>query len=316
MKFRVIFLKKKHIYYIILSIILIILFIILLLTKKATETFNTLVSDNKMIRADLTGDGKKDILYIKTEKDKYYLEVNTGEKSFYLEPDKKLATAGIYDEFNPLKITLMDITRDKTPEIFIQSNQKGTSLQHIFFWNGDKFNDIFCSSNNIIGFYDSSNNKTPKFVTGKIGANKIELSSYMFMYDKGKLENIVFNYNDNFLGRDTIYSFVKYIEGLPQSEANSPSNIFYPGLTGQDLSVIGRLAGEQNTYSYQNSVFKDSKSDKNGTITDVIWTLNFKAVSNISIGKTKNYTLNVYLRPEGKSDAANYFKIVAITLNQ
>lgn len=315
MKFRVIFLKKKHIYYIILSIILIILFIILLFTKKTTETFNTLVGNNKMIQADLTGDGKKDLLYIKTEKDKYYLEVNTGEKSFYLEPDKKLATTGIYDEFNPLKITLMDITRDKTPEIFIQSNQKDTSLQHIFFWNGNKFNDIFCSSNNIIGFCDSSNNKTPKFLTGKIGANKIELSSYMFMYDKGKLENIVFNYNDNFLGRDTIFSFIKYIESLPQNEANTPVNIFYPGLNGQDLSVIGRLAGEQNTYSFQNSVFKDSKSDKNGLITDVTWTLNFKAASNISVGKTKNYTLNVYLRPEGKADAPNYFKIIAITLN-
>lgn len=315
MKFRVIFLKKKHIYYIILSIILIILFIILLFTKKTTETINTLVGNNKMIQADLTGDGKKDLLYIKTEKDKYYLEVNTGEKSFYLEPDKKLATTGIYDEFNPLKITLMDITRDKTPEIFIQSNQKDTSLQHIFFWNGNKFNDIFCSSNNIIGFCDSSNNKTPKFLTGKIGANKIELSSYMFMYDKGKLENIVFNYNDNFLGRDTIFSFIKYIESLPQNEANTPVNIFYPGLNGQDLSVIGRLAGEQNTYSFQNSVFKDSKSDKNGLITDVTWTLNFKAASNISVGKTKNYTLNVYLRPEGKADAPNYFKIIAITLN-
>jgi len=315
MKLRVIFLKKKHIYYIILSIILIVLFIVLLFTKKTTDTFNTLVDNNKIIQADLTGDGKKDILYIKTEKGKYYLEVNTGDKSFYLEPDKKLATTGIYDEFNPLKITLMDITRDKTPEIFIQSNQKDTSVQHIFFWNGSKFNDIFCSSNNIIGFYDSSNNKTPKFLTGKLGSSKIELSSYMFMYDKGKLENIVFNYNDNFLGRDTIYSFIKYIEALPQSEANSPANIFYPGLNGQDLSVIGRLAGEQNTYSFQNSVFKDSKSDKNGVITDVTWTLNFKSVSNISKGKTKNYTLDVSLRPEGKAEAPNYFKIVSLTIN-
>lgn len=315
MKLRVIFLKKKHIYYIILSTILIILFVLLLLTKKTTETFNTLVNNNKMIQADLTGDGKKDLLYIKTEKDKYYMEVNTGEKSFYLEPDKKLPTAGTYDEFNPLKVTLMDITRDKIPEIFIQANQKNTAVQHVFLWNDNKFDDIFCGSNNIIGFSDSSNNKTPKFLSGKITSNKIELTSYMFMYDKGKLENIVFNYHDNFLGRDSIFSFIKYIETLPGSEATAPSNIFYPGLSGQDLSVIGRLAGEQNNYTFQNCVFKDNKSDKNGAISEVLWTLNFKAVSNINKDKIKNYTLNVTLRPDGKAEEANYFKIFSITIN-
>lgn len=315
MKFRVIFLKKKHIYYIILSILLVVLSVVLLFTKKTSETFNALVNKNKLIQADLTGDGKKDMLYIKTEKDKYYMEVNTGEKSFYLEPDKKLPTAGIYDEFNPLKITLMDITRDKIPEIFIQSNQKNTALQHVFLWNGSKFNDIFCGSNNIIGFSDISTNRTPKFLSGKMSSTKIELSSYMFMYDKGKLENIPFNYNDNFLGRDSIFSFIKYIEALPGSEANKPSNIFYPGLNGQDLSVIGRLAGEQNCYTFQNCIFKDNKSDKNGVISEVLWTLNFKAVSNISVGKIKNYTLNVSLRPEGKLEEANYFKISSIKLN-
>lgn len=314
MKLRVIFLKKKHIYYTILSILLVVLIFVLIFTKKTAETFNTLVNNNKMIQADLTGDGKKDILYIKTEKDKYYMEVNTGEKSLYLEPDKKLPTAGTYDEYNPLKITLMDITRDKIPEIFIQSNEKNTAVQHVFFWNKNNFNDIFCGSNNIIGFSDSSNNKTPKFLSGKMGSSKIELTSYMFMYDKGKLENIVFNYNDNFLGRDSIFSFIKYIEALPGSEATSPTNIFYPGLSGQDLSVIGRLSGEQNSYTFQNCIFKDSKSDKNGVISEVLWTLNFKAASNINKGKIKNYTLNVSLRPDGKAEEGNYFKIFSITL--
>lgn len=299
----------------ILLTVLVILFILLLFTKKTTETFNTLVNNNKMIQADLTGDGKKDMLYIKTEKDKYYMEVNTGEKSFYLEPDKKLPTTGTYDEYNPLKVTLMDITRDKIPEIFIQANQKNTAVQHVFLWNNSKFDDIFCGSNKIIGFSDSSNNKTPKFLSGNITSNKIELTSYMFMYDKGKLENIAFNYNDNFLGRDSIFTFIKYIEALPGSEATSPSNIFYPGLSGQDLSAIGRLAGEQNSYTFQNCVFKDNKSDKNGVISEVLWTLNFRAASNINKGKVKNYTINVTLRPEGKAEEANYFKIFSININ-
>lgn len=316
MKLRVIFLKKKHIYYAVLTSIILILLIILLLSKKTSPTFNTLVANNKLVQADLNGDGKKDILYIKTEKDKYYMEVNTGEKSLYLEPDKKLPTSGTFDEFNPLKVTLMDITRDKTPEIFIQSSQKETPVQHVFLWNNGGFQDIFCGSNSIIGFADVSNNKTPKFLSGKLTANKIEIATYMYMHDKNKLENVVFNYKDNFMGRDSIFSLIKYIEALPGNEGNKPSNIFYPGLSGQDISVIGKLSGENNTYIFQNCVFKDNKSDKNGEISEIIWTLNFKAVSNISKDKIKNYTLNVTLKPQGNADENNYYKVNSINLEQ
>jgi hypothetical protein len=316
MKLRVIFLKKKHIYYVVLTTVILILLFVLLASRKSSETFNTLVDNNKLIQGDLTGDGKKDILYIKTEKDKYYMEVNTGAESLLLEPDKKLPTVGLYDATNPLKVTLMDITRDKSPEIFVQSSEKGTPVQHIFMWSNGKFVDLFCGSNNITGFSDCTNNKTPRFMSGKIGANKIELSTFMFMHDVSKLENVAFNYKDNYMGKDSIFSFIKYIEALPGSEANKPANIFYPGLSGQDISVIGKLAGENNTYSFQNCVFKDAKSDKNGEASEIVWTLNFKGVSNLSKDKVKNYTLNVSLKPEGKADANNYFKIYSITLEQ
>jgi hypothetical protein len=316
MKLRVIFLKKKHIYYAVLTAIILILVVVLLVSRKSSQTFNTLVDNNKLLQSDLTGDGKKDILYIKTEKDKYYMEVNTGEKSLLLEPDKKLPTVGLYDASNPLKVTLMDITRDKTPEIFVQSSQKETSVQHIFMWSDGKFKDLFCGSNSMIGFSDCTNNKTPRFMTGKMTTSKIELSTFMYMHDISKLENVAFNYKDNYMGKDSIFSFIKYIEALPGSEASKPANIFYPGLSGQDISIIGKLAGENNTYTFQNCVFKDSNSDKNGEVSEILWTLNFKGVSNLSKDKIKNYTLNVSLKPEGKATDNNYFKIFSISLEQ
>jgi hypothetical protein len=317
MKLRVVFLKRKHIYYAVLMLGILLLLVVLLLSKKPTPTFNTLVENNKLMQSsDLTGDGKKDILYIKTEKDKYYMEVNTGEKSLLLEPDKKLPTVGLYDLNNPLKVTLMDVTRDKTPEIFVQASQKETPVQHVFLWSEGKFKDIFCSSNSIIGFSDSSNNKSPKFLSGKMGANKIELSTYMFMHDKSKLENVAMNYKDNYMGKDSIFAFIKYIEALPANEANKPANIFYPGLSGEDLAVIGKLSGENNTYSFQNCVFKDSKSDKNGEVSEILWTLNFKGVSNASKDKVKNYSLNVSLKPQGKAEENNYFRVYSIELQQ
>lgn len=316
MKFRVIFLKKKHIYYALLILVIIILLAVFISTRKTSPTFNTLVDNSKMIQTDLTGDGKKDILYIKTEKDKYYMEVNTGEKSFYLEPDKKMATAGIYDPYNPLKVTLMDVTRDKVPEIFIQSSQNGKGVQHVFIWDDGKFKDVFCSSNSILGFADCSNNKTPKFLSGKITSNKIEFSNYIFIPDSNKLEKFAFNHKDNYMGRDTILSFIKYIGSLPEGEAEKPANIFYPGLNGDDISLIGKLSGENNTYVFQNCVFKDNKSDKNGDITEALWTLNFKAASNTNKKQIKNYSLNVLLKPNEKADENYLFKIYSIKLAQ
>lgn len=316
MKFRVIFLKKKHIYYAVLALVVVLLLIILLLTKKSVTTFNTLVDNNKVIQADLTGDGKKDILYIKTEKEKYYMEVNDGENSHYLEPAKKLPTAGLYDANNPLKITLMDITRDKIPEIFVQSSEKEKGVQHAFIWSEGKFKDIFCSSNNILGFVDVSNNKTPKFITGKISDNGIELSNYIFLPDKKALESFSYNYPVNYMGKDNVYSFIKYIQSLPQGEANKPENIFYPGLSGEDISAIGKLSGENNTYVFQNCVFKDSKSDNKGEISEMLWTLNFKGISNSDKSKIRNYTLNLTLKPSEKAEDNRTFKIYSIDIVQ
>jgi hypothetical protein len=89
------------------------------------------------------------------------------------------------------------------------------------------------------------------------------------------------------MGKDSIFSFIKYIESLPGNEANKPANVFYPGLSGDDIAVIGKLSGENNTYSFQNCVFKDSKSDKNGEVSEILWTLNFKGTSNVSKDKIR-----------------------------
>jgi hypothetical protein len=167
-----------------------------------------------------------------------------------------------------------------------------------------------------MGFADCSTNKTPKFLTGKIGASKIELSSYIFMPDKNKLESFTFNYKNNYMGRDSVFSFIKYIESLPSSEPNKPSNIFYPGLSGQELAAIGKLSGDNNTYTLQNCTFKDDKSDKNGDILEVVWTLNFKGISNADKSKAANYTVNLRLKTDGKAEDNNFFKIYSISLEQ
>ncbi len=122
MKLQVIFFKKKYIYYTLAIIVFItIITFFLLFRKNSISTFN-IVNETKMIQADLTGDGTKDILYIKTEIDKYYIQINSEDKSYYLEPSKKINTVGNYYPQWPMRLTLMDISRNKVPEIFTQAS--------------------------------------------------------------------------------------------------------------------------------------------------------------------------------------------------
>jgi len=311
MKFRVIFLKKTHLYYAVGALTLLTLLIVLLSNKRPTPAFNY-VLDNTTKKADLNGDGKEDILYIKTENNKYYLQVNTQYASLYLQPDKRLNTVGTYYPYCPMRLTLKDISRNKTPEIFIQALDNGKQIQHIFNWNSNKFEDIFCSSNSIMGFSDSGNSKTPQFYSGTLGDIKIYLTNYMLI--GSKLETIKYPQKDNFMGKDSIYSFIKYIQSLPEGEAAMPKEIFCDGLSGKDLALIGKLAGENNTYTFQNATFSDNKWNKVGKPTDVTWSISFKGTSNTTKDLMKNYTVNIKLRPEGEDTDVFYFKIYSMSL--
>ncbi|MFD3156261.1 hypothetical protein ACFIJ5_05290 [Haloimpatiens sp. FM7330] len=135
MKLKVFFLKKKHIYAAIAILIMLILLIILLSfnSKNTISTFN-IISSDKLFKTDLTGDGEEDILYIKTDKDKYYIQVNTkNNKNIFIEPNKKLNTVGTYIKYWPMRLTLKDISRDNIPEIFIQSSQKTNQFSMYFY---------------------------------------------------------------------------------------------------------------------------------------------------------------------------------------
>ena len=311
MKLKVLFLKKKYLYYSLAIIAILVLTIIFMLSKKTTSTFSTIV-DNTIKKADFTGDGKEDILYIKKTQNKYYVQVNTNDNSFMLEPDKKLNTLGNYYDYSPMELTLMDISRNKVPEIFIQSLEKETPVQHIFIWNNNKFEDIFCSTNNFLGFMDSNNNKTPRVISGTIKENKIQLTNYMLI--NNKMQTFSYNFKENFMGKDTALGFIKYIGTLPGGESTMPKDIFYPGLTGNDLATIGKLSGENNNYIFLNALFKDTKWNKAGEVSEIIWSLSFKGTSITSKDISKNYVLNLKLKPYGEDKDNFHYKIYSMSL--
>ncbi|GCD09802.1 VCBS repeat-containing protein [Clostridium tagluense] len=326
MKLHILFFKKKFLYYALAFIVFSTIFTVLLVIRnKSLSTFN-IVTESKMMQADLTGDGTKDILYIKTETetDKYYIQINSQDKSYYLEPSKKINTVGNYYKEWPMRLTLMDISTKNKPEIFTQASVENTAslqdtssinnkaVQHVFLWNNEKFDDIFCSTNNILGFVDSKNNKTPKVLSGNIKDGKMTFTSYIFI--KNRLKSFSYNYDDNYMGKNTITSFINLMTSFPQSELNMSKGPFSPDLNGNDISLLTDLWNKKTYFNFQDAVFKDSNWDKEGNASKILWTLNFKGSTERDSKDTKNYTIELILKPIPKSDTTSTFKISSVSI--
>ncbi|MCY6369657.1 FG-GAP repeat domain-containing protein [Clostridium ganghwense] len=311
MKFKVLFLKRKHIYYSVLILIVFIFFIIFqsLKTNEASATFCVNLN-NKSYKADLTGDGHQDILYITTKQNKYYLQVNTKEDSFSLEPNKNTKTMGSYSPYWPMRVKLLDISRDKIPEIFIQSSEKNKSIQHIFIYNNNKFQNIFSSQNNVLGLIDCSNNKTPKFISGNISMGNFIFSNYILV--QNKFEKYTYNAKDTFIEKDTILSFINFMTTLTKNSKLPDQHIFSSKINDSSLALITALINADNTYIFQDAQFRDTKTNKNGEPSQIEWILNFRGINNTQKDIIKNYSLNLKLKAVSNSRECYYFKINSI----
>jgi len=312
MKLQVIFFKKKYIYYALAIIAFtVIITFFLCFRKDSISTFNT-VNETKMMQADLIGNGTKDILYIKTEMEKYYIQINSGDNSYYLEPSNKIGTVGNYYADWPMRLTLMDISRNNVPEIFTQASITNKAVQHAFLWNGKKFDDIFCSTNNILGFVDSKNNKTPKFLSGNIKDGKMNFVSYILI--KNKLKSFDYNYIDNYMGKNTILGFISLIGTFPLSELNISKELFAPDLNGNDISLLTDLSSKKIHLDFQDAIFKDYKWDKDGNASEILWTLNFKGASVNNLLETKNYIMELTVKHIPIVDKESTFKISSVSI--
>jgi hypothetical protein len=305
MKLRVLFLKKTQIIYLSTFLIACALISLFLLKQKPHSVFN-IIDENQTIKADFTGDGSEDILYIKTEKDKYYIQINSKNQSYYLTPDKKINTVGYFSKYWPMKVTLLDITNDKIPEIIVQASQNNNPVQHIFGWTGKDFKAMYSTTNNLIGFMDSQNNKVTKVITGNISAKQLNYS-YNMLIEK-ELHNI--SYEKTAPGIDLLPLFVRYIESLPYEESNFPKDIFYEEERSKLQAAIGKLCSENNIYTFQDGIFMDTVFDVTGDAEEIKWNLSFRGVSATNANYSKGYNLTITLK-NTNSNKEN-FKIFSI----
>lgn len=313
MKIKVLFLKKKHIIYFLLFIAVLVTFTIIK-KHKTVSSFN-IINTKRVLKKDLTGDGQKDSVDISISNHKYNINIKSKNNNHELLDNKNDKFIGDSNKFWPLNLNFIDISRDKVPEIFIQCSKYKLPAQYVYFWENNKFTKLYSSNNNILGIIDYNNNKTPKVISGNLKNNKIFYDSFIFI--ENKLKRFDYNFQESFMGSNTILNLIDYIHGLPTTEENKPKDIFDKSMKENSFESIGTLCSKNNIYTFEDGSFKDIKTDNNGNITEVQWDLNFKGISKADNNSDDigNYNLSVFLKLDNNSDETYKFKIYSIKLN-
>ncbi len=301
--------KKKYVKTILLILLIFIVCIIVsrkIPTKKYTieTTGKTIIHQN--VKSDLNGDGIDDDLYISLKDNtKYYMYANLNNNNFNFTPSKKVNSLGLYSNDWPMTINLMDLDRNKLPEVIIQSSEKNTSIQHIFKWTGESFEDLFCSTNNIFGVIDSNNGKTPKILSFTLGDSLEDVQRHMLL--NKSLKNISYD-NFEIPGFSVINQFINIIS--LNYEISEIPDIFSNHISSEDLSLIWKLDKDSFIYSFQDAFFRDISWDDKGNLKSCNWSLNFNKTnkSNTSLKSQINFNLTL-------ENINNNFYINSINLN-
>lgn len=281
--------------------IILFLALIIFINDEATKTLPTFypMSDNSVINEDLDGNGSKDALYIKTNDVNYLIQVNlNGKSSLSLNPSKELATLGEHKNYWPIRITINDISRNNVKEIFTQASNGESSIQNVFIFKDNSYENVLATKNNILGIIDNSNNKTPKLISGNFNSGYMDLHSYIIV--NNDLKEFPYIYEENYIGDKLICNFINLIQSFPNESLELPS-YFTDNLNYNSTSQIYTAANNQYSYILQDCFFKDITYDEKGLPKDISWTLNFKG-RNINDSKNiKNFTFDVILTRNSNS---------------
>ncbi|MDU7068440.1 MAG: hypothetical protein E6343_10750 [Clostridium perfringens] len=260
-----------------LSFITIILISFTLIFTFKDNSTKSVINENTIketIKSDLNGDGKEDYLYIELgSENNYILNATINEKSYELTPNKTINSLGNFSPNRPITLNLLDLDRNNIKEIIVQSSEEDSSIQHLFKWTGNDFEDIFYSTNNILGIVDSNNGKTPKIISFSLGDSKENIQKYMLLNKKFK------NISYDIVEPTGLYSIISFIDIISLNyEISELPNIFATYIPKEDLSQIWRLEKESYYYDFQDAFFMDIAWNNTGEATNCSWILNFNKI--------------------------------------
>ncbi|MGL5084759.1 MAG: hypothetical protein ACRC68_03435 [Clostridium sp.] len=286
-----------------ITISLLLSFYYMSLNKKTENTLANVNNSNEL-SLDLNGDGEKEYLEIITEKNTYVVKVKNSSTEYILMTSDNSKIIGEFISSYPLKVTTLDLSRDGIPEIVIRTIKNSQPISYIFTWNKDNFSNIYTSSNNILGFLDSNNSKTPKILS--IISSKGDSSTTSFIFNSSTIKDISFS-KTTVPSLNLVQTFIDLIES-PYELYDTP-DIFSDSINSSELGLLWNLNKDISNYSFQSGYFYDSTWDNSGNISSLVWCLSFENVKNLD-ATAPHKELLIYLTL--KKDSTNELKISSI----
>lgn len=272
---KFVIIKKNLLFSNILKFLIIIcLFLISFLFIFENNSLMAFSSNNGNISYDFDGDGVDELVEILKEKNKYLINVNNPNAEYMLTDTKGSKYLGDFIKKWPLKLELIDLSRDNIPEIIIRTSIDNSPINYVFTWNGNGFTNILTTSDNIFGLLDSNNNRSLKFVT--LSSRKGDSSSSSYMLIGNDLKDITFS-NLKVPSLSSIQKFIDIIEA-PYNMDETP-NIFSINIPKDELSKLWHLNKESYRYSFQNGYFIDTNWNSSSSPSNLTWILSFEAIN-------------------------------------
>lgn len=242
-----------------------------LFEKKSIMTFS---SNNENLFYDFDGDGNDESVEILKEKNKYLISVNNSKSQYVLTDSNDSKYLGDFTKKWPLKIDLIDLSRDNIPEIIVRTSIDNQPINYIFSWNGKDFSNILTTTDNIIGILDSNNNRSLKLFT--LSSRKGDSSSKSYMFLGNEVKDITFS-NLKVPSLSSIQKFIDIIEA-PYNLEETP-NIFSINIPKDELSKLWHLNKDSYRYSFQNGYFIDTNWNSSLSPSKLTWLLSFDVIN-------------------------------------
>lgn len=207
----------------------------------------------------------------KLKSNKYTIEVTTSKNKYMLEPKKPLNTFGNPESISIPNIFTFDISRDNSPEIFIQSFDSLTPIQHIYTFKENTYQHIFSSTNNVIGILDSNNSKTPKVYSFSLESPNKSLQKYMLI--NGTFKNISFC-SDEIPG---LFCITSLVDSLCYQKTYE--NIFTEESSSTEIIKLDHIFTDKSNVLFLDASFCDIDSNSYNKINTIKWTLRFKSLT-------------------------------------
>ncbi|MBZ4664028.1 MAG: repeat-containing protein [Caloramator sp.] len=257
MNLRIYVIKRKHLIWAAIILAVIIIAAIIIASRGTNETINN-IGSQYTIKDDINNDGKIDSIIINVDKktNEYGVSIAMSDgKGYIIEADKTIKTLGYYSEDWPMHITVDDIDNDKIKEIVIQSKDKTGSILGMYKFNNDKFEKMASGRYSIYGLIKHPASSNNFVLLGTRNNNGMNYN--LFIAKEGKLTPVLSTLNNLTLGKDTIASFIEYVE---KKEVEAFNQI-----------IDNKLTSTIQSGNFEDAKLSEVKYNKDGMPTEITY---------------------------------------------